>query len=224
MSSTSAANANLFLQKAEELDGYLEACRNCPLNRKARMSAEGIQYTAWNDQSLAEQAKSILKDVHLVIVSPQTEGGMPHTRAPNIICLPAYWPQQSLSSTLHHELIHISQRQYPSAWEKTLLKEGWSPVQEEELPAEWVSRCRINPDTFSARWWAWEGRYVPMPVFVREDRPQLREIEVRWWDRHTLRLNPAAPASFIQRYGDVPASHAEHPYELWAYTLEKSRV
>lgn len=213
-----AAQANLFLLKAEELDGYLAACRASPLNRKAR---DGLHYTPWNDQSLAEKARGLLKDTELVIMSPSTEGGMPHTRASNIICLPAYWPDDKLASTLNHELIHISQRQYPQAWEKTLLKEGWSKVLEEELPAEWVARSRINPDTFAARWWAWEGRHVPMPLFVREDRPQLREIEVRWWDRQTNRLNPGAPASFIRRYGDIPASHAEHPYELWAYTLEE---
>jgi hypothetical protein len=215
----SAEDANLFLQRAEELDGYLTAIQKSSVNRKAR---EGLPYAAWNDQGLAEQARGLLKGAELVIVSPNTEGGMPHTRAPNIICLPAYWPLDRLKSTLHHELIHISQREYPAAWEKTLLNEGWSKVSEEELPAEWVARCRINPDTFAARWWAWEGRYVPMPLFVREDRPNLRDIDVRWWDRQTGRLNPAAPASFVRKYGDVPASHAEHPYELWAYTLEQN--
>lgn len=212
-----AAQATLFLQKAEALDGYLEACRTNYVNAKAR---EGRPYAAWYTQTLAEKAKGLLKGAELVIVSPDTEGGMPHTRAPNIICLPAYWPSEKLQNTLNHEMIHISQREYPEAWEKTLLKEGWSKVSEEELPAEWVTRCRINPDTFAARWWAWEGRYVPMPLFVRTDRPDLREIEVRWWDRQTLRLNPSAPSSFVANYGVVPASHAEHPYELWAYRLE----
>lgn len=210
--------ANNFLQKAEELDGYLRACQQSPLNHKARQT---LHYAAWNDQSLAKKARGILKGSEIVIVSPSTEGGMPHTRSPNIICLPAYWPEDKLSSTINHELIHISQRQHPKAWEKTLLKEGWSKVQEENLPVDWVARCRINPDTFAARWWAWEGRHVPMPIFVREDHPQLRDIEVRWWDRETDRLNPSAPSSFVRKYGDVPASHAEHPYELWAYTLEE---
>ena len=205
------------LRTAEKLDGYLSACQRCPLNRKAR---EELSYAVWNDQSLAEQNKNLVKGVELIVVSPTTEGGMPHTRAPNIICLPAYWPQDRIKTTLNHELVHLSQRQYPKAWEKTLLNEGWSKVQEEELPAEYVSRCRINPDTLSARWWAWEGRYVPMPLYVREDRPQLREIDVRWWDRQTNRLHPGAPTSFLHKHGDIPASHAEHPYELWAYSLE----
>jgi hypothetical protein len=216
-----ARDAQRILEKAESLDGYLAAIQASPVNRRAR---DGLQYTPWNDQSLAKEAsKTLGGDIQIVIVSPSTEGGMPHTRAPNVICLPAYWPQDRLVETLKHELIHISQRQNPAAWQKNLLREGWVKVEESELPEEWVARCRINPDTMAARWWAWEGRYVPMPVFTRTDKPSLKEIEVRWWDRKEARLNPGMPSSFVQKYGQLSASSAEHPYELWAYSKEKQR-
>lgn len=213
-----AAAAQKILEEAERLDGYLAAIQSSPTNRRAR---DGLEYRAWNDQSLAATAGKTLGDIQIVIVSPQTEGGMPHTRAPNVICLPAYWPEERLAETLKHELIHVSQRQNPAAWEKNLIGEGWVKVKEEELPQEWVSRCRINPDTMMARWWAWDGRYVPMPLFIRTDKPSLREIEVRWWDRKEARLNPVVPQSFVRKYGNLGTSSAEHPYELWAYNHEK---
>jgi hypothetical protein len=80
-----------------------------------------------------------------------------------------------------------------------------------------VKRCRLNPDTFDARFWAFQGRYVPLPLFVREDKPELRDILVRWWDLRERRLQSQPPESFVQKYGKLDVSSAEHPYELWAY-------
>ena len=211
------------MDKADNLDGYISACQNSPINFLARKLC---QYVPWNDQSLAEKIEAgkfgnFGKEVRVVILTPSAEGGMPHTRAPNIICLPAYFPEARLKETIQHELVHIDQRQNPEKWRKRALAEGWVPVLEEDLPAEWVRRCRMNPDTFDARFWAWEGRFVPLPLFVREDKPQLREIVVRWWCLDEKRMRSQAPESFVRKYGDSAArdtSLAEHPYELWAYT------
>ena len=205
-------DALILLDKADKLDGYVTACKESPINSAAR---KFCQYIPWNDQSLAKKVET--KNVKVIIMTPSAEGGMPHTRAPNIICLPAYFPEDRLSETIRHELVHIDQRTNIVKWQKKLLLEGWSPVSESELPEEWVKRCRLNPDTFDARFWAWEGRHVPMPLFDREDKPQLREISVRWWDMQTERLNPEPPTSFIKRFGNLGASQAEHPYELAAY-------
>ena len=207
-----------LLDEADRLDGYVSACRACPINSEARSLC---QYVPWNDQSLARRAEAFdfVKGVgaKVIILTPSAEGGMPHTRAPNIICLPAYFPDSKLEETLKHELVHISQRQNPEQWRKKALAEGWTPVSEAQIPANWLERCRLNPDTYDARFWAFEGRHVPLPIFVREDKPELREILVRWWDLKNERLNGAAPSSFVRKYGDVAASSAEHPYELWAY-------
>jgi hypothetical protein len=201
-----------LLDEADKLDGYVSACRECPINSAARRLC---QYVPWNDQSLAKQYP--VKGCHVVILTPSAEGGMPHTRAPNIICLPAYFPESRIQETLEHELVHIDQRQNPDKWRKRALAEGWTPVLEGDLPAEWVKRCRLNPDTFDARFWAFQGRYVPLPLFVREDKPELRDILVRWWDLRERRLQSQPPESFVQKYGKLDVSSAEHPYELWAY-------
>ena len=204
-----------LLDEADRLDGFVSACRASSINYEARRLC---QYEPWNDQSLVKQAQVFAgPSVRVMILTPSAEGGMPHTRAPNIICLPAYFPESRLEETILHERVHISQRQNPEMWRKRALKEGWVPVSEFDLPTSWVSRCRLNPDTYDARFWAWEGRYVPMPLFVREDKPELRDILVRWWDMKEGRLNSQAPSTFVKKYGSVGTSSAEHPYELWAY-------
>jgi len=209
------SNSDIYrlLDEADRLDGYVSACRASPINSAARLLC---QYHPWNDQSFAE---GIMSDVEakIIIMAPSAEGGMPHTRAPNIICIPAYFPESKLHETLKHELVHISQRQNPEVWRKRGLAEGWTPILEADLPSEWVQRCRLNPDTYDARFWAWKGRYVPMPIFEREDKPSLHQIVVRWWDKEEERLSSTAPDSFIKKYGNLTSSKMEHPYELYAY-------
>jgi len=207
------------LQRAESLDGYELACSSCPINSKARTFC---QYIAWQDQSLAAAATAAVpapaaKDVSVVILSPSAEGGMPHTRQPNVICLPAYFPEDRLAETMRHELVHIDQRKNPEAWKQKLAAHGWTPASREEIPQQWRSRVRINPDTHIAQFWKWADRYIPLPLFEREDKPVLREISVRWWDTTDQRLHSNPPTSFTQKYGSLSASAAEHPYELYAY-------
>jgi hypothetical protein len=75
----------------------------------------------------------------------------------------------------------------------------------------------LNPDTYYAGFWAWEGRHIPLPIFVREDRPNLRDIVVRWYDQEEGVVKMSPPTSYTKRYGKVTASEAEHPFELFAY-------
>ena len=208
----------MALAHAEMIDGFGRRCKESEVNRLARVKCS---YTAWNDQSLATKAIHFLRskgeDVSVIILNPSAEGGMPHTRAPSLICLPAYYPESNLESTLKHELVHISQRTNPSLWRKRAEMEGWQPVPESEIPEIWLRRCRLNPDTAAARFFAWQGRYVPLPLFVREDKPDLRDVQIRWYDRQEQIVRTPTPTSFTQKYGTLSASSIEHPYELWAY-------
>jgi len=210
-----------ILERAEHIDGFQELCKRNEVNRLARMKCS---YTAWNDQSLAEKAKAFLgtmeagDDIHVVILNPSAEGGMPHTRAPAVICLPAYFSEARLPDTLKHELVHISQRRIPEVWETRARMEGWVRVSESVIPENWLRRCRLNPDTVGARFFAWEGRHVPLPLFVREDKPDLRETVVRWYDMRDGIVKSAVPPSFSKKYGgNLSSSAMEHPYELSAY-------
>jgi len=215
-----------FLHTAEGLDNYQNLCKRDIVNGKARSACS---YTAWHDQTAATATATATasKDVQIVIMNPSAEGGMPHTRPPNIICIPAYFPESMMAETMKHELIHLSQRNQPAEWEKYGLSEGWMkmtnlehPEHQEhpDIPSEWLRRCRLNPDTIHSRFWAWEGRYIPLPLFVREDKPDLKDIVVRWYDLQTEVVSSSPPKSFIKKYGNVPANSQEHPFELWAYS------
>jgi hypothetical protein len=212
--------AQLMLEEAESEDRYIELCRKNPTNSAARRQCS---YTVWPDQSLAESLRS--QHSRIVIVHPSCEGGMPHTRAKGVICLPAYFPEPKLATTLRHEQIHLSQRDDPEHWEKRAKAEGWIKMNdreaESEIPREWLNRCRLNPDTLGSRWWAWRGFYVPLPLFTRTDKPDLRDIVVRWYERHSGRLLTSPPSSYTAMYGNVPPAQMEHPFELWAYQHEK---
>jgi hypothetical protein len=216
--------AQELLDKAESIDSYVKACTDSEVNARARIFC---QYVPWNDQSLASTAQANASKVPVVILSPSAEGGMPHTRPPNIICLPAYFPESRLKETIEHELVHIDQRLNPAEWRAHLAEKGWYPASNSEIPEEWLRRTRINPDTFAARFWAWENRHIPLPLYEREDKPSLREISVRWWDKREQRLNSSPPTSFTQKYGSLGASSVEHPYELYAYHIDgwtRSRI
>lgn len=204
----------MSLELAEKLDGYQAMCKKDRINAAARARCS---YTLWNDQSLAIEAKGLLKDssINVVVLHPSAEGGMPHTRAGPLICIPAY--HTGLEQTLRHEMIHIQQRKEPALWKVKLDLEGWKAVSEAVIPEVWRRRCRLNPDTAAARWFAWQGRYVPLPLFVREDKPDLRDVVVRWYDIQEGVVQSTAPSSFSKRYGSLSTSSMEHPYELWAY-------
>ena len=210
------ALAEQRLALAEQEDGFFARVKASAVNRLARRNCT---YEAWNDQSLAVKARALLDPedrwVDIVILDPSAEGGMPHTR-PGLICLPAYYPESKLKETLVHEMLHISQKRQPTLWASRASLEGWSP-RHGIIPDFWASRLRLNPDTFSTLY-AWQGRYVPLPVYIREDKPTMREIEVRWFDMNQGIVKISPPASFTQVYGSLGHAQIEHPYELWAYS------
>ncbi len=182
------------------------------VNRKAR---ERCSYTLWHDQKVAEE----LRPLNVVILNPSAEGGMPHTRAPAIICLPAYFPEEKMEETIKHEKVHLDQRTNLERWKEKLLDEGWTEEQEDDVPEEWRKRCRLNPDTYYSRFYAWLGRYIPLPLFIRTDKPELKEVEVRWWDKKEERLMKTPPTSYTKTYGNRSDSEMEHPFELYAYSV-----
>lgn len=208
----------MSLASAEQLDQFQEMCKKDPVNAAARVRCS---YTLWNDQSLAVQAKAFLYDlgvqnsVDVVVLNPSAEGGMPHTRAGPLICIPAY--HTALKETLRHEMVHIQQRMEPAFWKMKLELDGWKSMSEDAIPEVWRRRCRLNPDTCAARWFAWQRRYVPLPLFVREDKPDLRDVVVRWYDTKEEIVQSTPPSSFSKRYGELGTSSMEHPYELYAY-------
>ena len=198
--------------KAEKYDHFLQTVNQDPVNLLAR---QHLSYIPMN-----QEIQPWTLDTEIVTMHPTAEAGLPHTRPPNLICIPKYFPEDRLEHTLAHELVHIDQRRRKYKWDAFFEREGWKPIAESEIPQRWLSRCRMNPDTIDDRFWAWQNRYVPLPLFEREDKPDLRHVSIQWWDRETGIRQANAPQSFQKRYGLNP-SQPEHPRELAAVELAK---
>jgi len=217
------------LDKAEELDGYREACAACPLNAEAR--SKQIYAPYFLDKKSLEKLYSrmftipLISTMDVVVLHPSADNGYPHTRPNALICVPANvvaTSDDSLANTLLHEAIHVHQRRHPQLWATACSREGWTPVSTDQIPEEFLRRCRLNPDTFSEqRFWAWEKYNVPLPLFVREDYPTMEGIQIKWLDLRNNTVFTDPPSSFKKRYGTPP--QPEHPFELLAveYAAQK---
>jgi hypothetical protein len=195
---------------AEALDGYRKQCSEDPLNQSARSSHSYILMNS-ERQPAPYHAK-------IISLHPTADAGLPHTRPPNLICVPAYYPMNN--ETLLHELLHLHQRNHTDEWESKFRSQGWSMVPEQHIPDRWKRRCRLNPDTLGNRFYSWENQWVPLPMFEREDKPDLRQCVVRWWDQKSGSLTTDPPASFVSAFGkNHPQS--EHPREVSAVILAR---
>jgi hypothetical protein len=197
------------LREAELQDRFFERVKENPINRLAR---EKLSYLP-----VFNYTEPWMGSTEIVTMNPTAEAGMPHTRPPNIICMPQWFPESRKQETLNHEFVHIHQRRNPGDWARYLQKEGWSRIDPVELPERLVNRCRMNPDTISQPFFQWKDRYVPLPLFEREDKPELRQVVNHWYDRSTGTRFTEAPRTFLERYGST--SQPEHPYEVSAVEL-----
>lgn len=208
----SAAEARIALENAEQKDFFRKDVESDPINRAAR---SGLDYIPVDGPELPIDLSWLSNDLVICWMAPSAEAGMPHTREANIVCLPLYWSQNQLLETLKHEAIHIDQRKRPMEWVKWCTTNGWIFIDENEIPERWRRLCRLNPDTMKFRFWAFKNRWVPLPMYEREDRPKLREVQVRWWDRKTgeLLIDPPSELKEITEGIQTP----EHPFEIAAY-------
>jgi hypothetical protein len=212
------------MEAAEQLDHYRLRCHQNELNHAARA---GTQYIFHPDPVLQAAAEASLakyevgKGCRVVTLHPSADEGFPHTRPPNLICLPTSY-HQDLDETMLHEALHIHQRNYPDLWMSYSIRQGWWPCSAWDIPDRWRLRVRINPDTMVRPFWSWETRWIPLPLFVSEARPVLSQCDIRWFDLKTGVFDSVPPASFIKRYGMI--SQPEHPYETGAVELSKRKI
>jgi hypothetical protein len=220
-----------ILSRAEALDGYRAACAANPMNAAARADQ---RYELFSDsdadilQSLASTIP-IASGASIAILHPSADNGYPHTRPPNVICMPAGFLSRNgyhtTKKTLLHEAIHLHQRARPQIWNEAVEGDGWTRVSSAEIPYSYREKCRLNPDTLgpSAGLWAWEGIYIPLPLFTQDHFPRLEDVAVQWLDRRRLTRFVEPPRSFTIRYGPSPPQ-PEHPFELLAVELSEKGV
>ena len=197
------------LQQAEKIDSFFSQIQKNRINSLARQNLNYLPVYNYSEPWIGGS--------QIITMHPTAEAGMPHTRPPNIICMPQWFPESKRDVTLAHEFIHLHQRNSKEKWNTFFEKEGWSRLDPLELPPELVGKCRMNPDTIDQPFWRWKDRYVPLPIFEREEKPDLRQVVVQWYDLSVGKRYSEPPRSFLEKYGRPDQS--EHPREIAAVEL-----
>jgi hypothetical protein len=209
------------LNLAEEVDGYRKAVSKSKINTTARIGNKympalyGI-YTGVPPADLSQP----WPNGQVIWMDPTADSGLPHTRAPNFICLPYNIDVKTLPSTLLHERIHVSQRLHPKEW-NALLEDVWDiKPWFGSFPSKVEERRRINPDLFDAPLYIWKNTWVSIGLFKSLKSPVLSEIDIVWWDVTTRTIHNKPPEEWLDFFGNHPAG--EHPYEIAAYILSSN--
>jgi hypothetical protein len=206
------------LFRAEQIDQYQKQVSESAINRKARAdytympAVHSVKRTVPNKDDSQPWPSG-----QVVWMDPTAEGGLPHTRAPNYICIPYTYDEKQLANTLLHERVHVSQRLHPKAWEKLLAATWDMRPWVGNLPDSIRTRRRINPDLTPAPLFIWKNEYVVLGVFKDESKPVLAEIDLVWWMPKNQTLLKEAPPGWKEFFGTIPAG--EHPYEISAYLV-----
>jgi len=221
------------LQKSEDIDRYRALCLGDRANAGAREFFSYVPiHSSKNEflqienrlQHFCELVHPVLQSglgiVKVIILMPTADGGMPHTRAGAVICLPMTLSLMKLN-TFEHELWHCHQKRY-SRWWKKFYEEKWNMTPwKGEFPSELANQIRINPDTCESGPMIWRQRWVAVPVFLSPTSPQLKDCAVWWWDNREKLIRKSSPPEWDQFFAcnQVPAIAHEHPNELSAYYL-----
>lgn len=216
----SGQDGNAALAWAERLDGYREKIRCNEPNGYVRRK-DVYAASQWTVPKAIPDSKEWPNGL-VVWMDPTADGGLPHTRPPNLVCLPLSIGDSDLGSTLEHERIHVSQRQNPEAWRQSLESvwdfRPWSGA----LPADLELRRRINPDLLPFPLYIWRKEWVPVMLF-RSLRPEsLRDAELAWFHDPSRTLHREAPPGWKEFFGEGVWN--EHPMEIAAYLFSQTKA
>jgi len=206
------------LYHAEVLDSYRLYVETSTPNRIARGTSKYVSsiYPVFKEIKHSD----LWPHGQVVWMDPESDLGLPHTRPPNLICLPSIISESSLTSIVLHEQVHLSQRIYPSQWSK-VLESAWSMTPwKGELPSDIELRRRINPDLILGPLFQWKNDWIPVAVFKSLTSPVLNDVDIVWWQNSTRSVHRQPPPGWVEFFGSVDSGH-EHPYELAAYMIEK---
>jgi hypothetical protein len=224
----SATEGSDLLARAELVDNYRAACAACPKNTQARRSQDYSARPPTADTvpfyTAVEQFPKWLKAylppiLYIIFMANSADGGMPHTRPQNIICLPQHMDVAGSASTIMHECIHIHQRTFPDLWERLYAELLEMEPFRGDLPESVEARRRLNPDTIAEPLYMWRRTWVAVPVFTQPDMPQLGSVKIVYYNVRTGAWQAFMPPEMERELGKLSTAQAEHPAELAAYLL-----
>jgi hypothetical protein len=217
-------DGKIALQKAEMIDKYTTYCKNSWANKKAR---HNFLYDVHPHISEADQLKireaipKWIAPVNIVVLNNTADNGYPHTR-PNIICIAQHnIDSHTLESILIHESVHMLQRRYPKIWDSIYENVLNMKTTNEQIPHELAAYVRYNPDTIYTPNYIWNDKWIPVPVYLRKDNPQLGDIRVNFYNVTTQKWQAYPPIEWTKFFGEMNNSEQEHPHETAAYCIQK---
>jgi hypothetical protein len=228
----SAHEANELLLRADLIDNYRRQCSQCSVNNKARQgqdysgrpaSANAIDFQRAIN-TFPDWLKNYLPPIlYIAFLAPSADGGMPHTRPSNIICLPQFFDinDPNAIETFMHECIHIHQRTYTELWNRLYYEVFSMEPYNGTLPDTLETKRRLNPDTILEPLYMWKKRWASVPVYLRVDSPQLGQIRIAYYNVKSGAWQSFIPSE-MEEFSSLSVSQAEHPAELAAYWLSSS--
>ncbi len=219
-----------ILARAEHSDKYRSACEASRLNRLARQGQDYSARAPTADaapflraiESFPKWLKNYLPPVlYIIFIANSADGGMPHTRQPNIICLPQYFDIEGEAGrkTFMHECIHIHQRTYPELWDRIYYEVFHMQPYKGDFPDKLAQRRRLNPDTLLQPHYMWRERWVAVPIFLSDQTPALGNIRIAYYNVKSGAWQSFIPPEMEMALPSLSIAQAEHPNELAAYWL-----
>jgi hypothetical protein len=226
----SGIEGSAALTTAERQDGYLAQVQNSRVNREARkmMNYSANRLTMSQIDILRDKIKEfqqhipeILRTLKPTIVPlmPSADGGMPHTRPADLICLP-----QSVSSltltTFVHELWHLHQRAHYQEWTNFFEKKWKWRIFDGRIDTQLDNMQRLNPDTLEDPLWIWNDKWIPICVFLNPSSPSFKETATYFYNAHSgMRYTNIPPEMAAFFSSSLSPSAYEHPCETSAYMI-----
>lgn len=222
-----------ILSRAELIDNYRGSCAACRANSAARA---GQDYSARPPSadtvpflSAIESFPAWLRDylppiLYIAFLANSADGGMPHTRPQNIVCLPQFFTIDGGAGrqTFMHECIHIHQRTYPEIWTRLYAEILHMEPYRGSLPDTIEARRRYNPDTSAEPLYMWRRTWVTVPTFSRPEQPQLGAVKILYYNVKSGAWQAFMPPAMAAELGELSIAQAEHPAELTAYLLSEA--
>ena len=227
----SRADAKQILAAWEKEDEYYTNMKDSVAS-KLNMAARPYPYLESGDNKVSRMTLDTIvpfsstEPVDILYLDGRSEAGLPHTRGSNGIALPVFllWTPIGFEKTIRHELVHLSQKQFPERW-WTWYEREWNfrkctPDEFMSIPEKWRARRRINPDTLGSPYTIWINRYIPLSVFVNDLSPDLKNCKRGFWDIELAQWTWEPPPGWVISFGH--SFNDEHPNEIAAHWIDGS--